>query len=257
MEKGSYFLFFDLDGTLAANDEPPSPGTVSALRDARRAGHKLILCTGRVRCDIYREIWDIGFDGVICGAGTHIYTPKRLILYQTIPLLLLRQAVEVMRAGNITGVLAGVHRLYIVPGEKRLPWSFPLVHSGRELTKTMEVQFFTMHLAGKAQYDYARRALQDVFECYPNKDYTFCEFSLKGFDKSAGMERMLRSFGWNQRRTIAVGDSLNDYELLRAAGVGVAMGQAQDTLKRVADYVTEPFQADGAAKAVRRLVLGA
>lgn len=98
MEKRqTWFLFFDLDGTLAQNDCPPSPGTVRALRSARAAGHKVFLCTGRVKCDIYKEIWDIGFDGAICGAGTHIYTPKRRILCETIPLLLLRQAVEVMR----------------------------------------------------------------------------------------------------------------------------------------------------------------
>ena len=248
------FLFFALDGTLATNDEPPSPDTIKVLRAARAAGHKLFLCTGRVRCDIYKEIWDIGFDGVICGAGTHIYTPKRLILCQTIPLLFLRQAVEVMRAGNISGILAGVHQQYIVPGEKRLPWDFPHVHSGRELVKTMEIQFFTMHLSGREQFNYVWHALQDIFECYPNSEYTFCEFALKGFDKSIGMYRMMHSFGWNERQTIAVGDSLNDYELLRTAGVGVAMGQAQDALKRVADYVTEPFQADGAAKAVRRLL---
>ena len=112
MEKRqTWFLFFDLDGTLAQNDCPPSPGTVRALRSARAAGHKVFLCTGRVKCDIYKEIWDIGFDGAICGAGTHIYTPKRRILCETIPLLLLRQAVEVMRTYHITGVLAGVHRL--------------------------------------------------------------------------------------------------------------------------------------------------
>ncbi len=251
MEKRqTWFLFFDLDGTLAQNDCPPSPGTVRALRSARAAGHKVFLCTGRVKCDIYKEIWDIGFDGAICGAGTHIYTPKRRILCETIPLLLLRQAVEVMRTYHITGVLAGVHRLYIVPGEKRLPWRMQPVCSGRELSKTMEIQFFTMHLTGRTQFEAVRSALNGIFECYPNADFTFCEFVLKGYDKCAGMRRMLKSFGWSEECTLAVGDSLNDYDLLRAAHWGVAMGQAQQALKGVADYVTEPFELDGAARAV-------
>ena len=60
-----------------------------------------------------------------------------------------------------------------------------------------------------------------------------------------------KSFGGSEECTLAVGDSLNDYDLLRAAHWGVAMGQAQQALKGVArDCVTEPFELDGAARAV-------
>lgn len=55
--------------------------------------------------------------------------------------------------------------------------------------------------------------------------------------------------------TIALGDSLNDMEMIRHAGVGIAMGNAVDALKENADYVTKDIADDGFAHALRQLCL--
>ena len=51
--------------------------------------------------------------------------------------------------------------------------------------------------------------------------------------------------------TIAFGDSMNDYEIVREAGIGIAMGNSVDELKAVADYVTDDIDRDGVWKACR------
>ena len=54
---------------------------------------------------------------------------------------------------------------------------------------------------------------------------------------------------------MALGDSGNDIAMLRRAGLGVAMGNAPDFVKEAADIVTECYDEDGAAKAIRRWAL--
>ena len=54
---------------------------------------------------------------------------------------------------------------------------------------------------------------------------------------------------------IAMGDSLNDIEMIKAAGCGVAMGNAQNEVKKAADWITDTNEEDGVAKAIRYWVL--
>ncbi len=54
---------------------------------------------------------------------------------------------------------------------------------------------------------------------------------------------------------MAIGDSLNDLEMIRYAGIGVAMGNARPEVKEEADYITASNDADGVAEAIERFVL--
>ncbi len=73
--------------------------------------------------------------------------------------------------------------------------------------------------------------------------------------KASGLERLCEYYNIDMADTIAFGDSLNDYEILKAAGTGVAMGNAFDGLKAVADYITAPIGEDGVWKACVELGL--
>ena len=57
-------------------------------------------------------------------------------------------------------------------------------------------------------------------------------------------------------QTMACGDSENDIDIMQTAGIGVAMGNAEEKVKAIADYVTKSNQEDGVAHAIRKLVLG-
>ena len=66
------FIFLDIDGTLVSAMQPPSWQVAAAVRGARANGHKVFLCTGRNMPIIGQDILDIGFDGVIASAGSHV-----------------------------------------------------------------------------------------------------------------------------------------------------------------------------------------
>ena len=73
--------------------------------------------------------------------------------------------------------------------------------------------------------------------------------------KAEGMARVLETYGFTRAQCIAFGDGGNDVDMLRFAGIGVAMGNAEDSVKAAADYVTDPCEEDGVMTALYALGL--
>ena len=79
----------------------------------------------------------------------------------------------------------------------------------------------------------------------------FTDITANGADKGKGILAMARHEGFDPSRTIAFGDGGNDTSMILQAGIGVAMGNAIDALKRQADYVTTSVDDDGILNALR------
>lgn len=62
-------IFLDVDGTLVDYENKLPASAVTAIRQARSNGHRVYICTGRSRAEVYPELWDIGLDGMIGGNG--------------------------------------------------------------------------------------------------------------------------------------------------------------------------------------------
>ena len=69
-------------------------------------------------------------------------------------------------------------------------------------------------------------------------------------DKARGAEAVMKHYGLSMENVLCIGDDNNDIEMVDKAGIGVAMGNANDALKAVADFVTDPIDEDGFAKAM-------
>ncbi len=81
------------------------------------------------------------------------------------------------------------------------------------------------------------------------------DFTRTGVTKATGVKELARMLGTSADRMIAVGDSFNDAPLLEVCGLGVAMGQAPDELKAIADFVAPSVDEDGLATAIVEFVL--
>ena len=68
----SKILFLDVDGTLVDYEGRLPSSAVTAIRAARCKGHRVYLCTGRSRAEVYPPLWDIGLDGMIGGNGSYV-----------------------------------------------------------------------------------------------------------------------------------------------------------------------------------------
>ena len=65
-------IFLDVDGTLVDYQNRLPASAVRAIRAARERGHRVYICTGRSRAEVYQELWEIGLDGMIGGNGSYV-----------------------------------------------------------------------------------------------------------------------------------------------------------------------------------------
>ncbi|WP_346779333.1 Cof-type HAD-IIB family hydrolase [Paenibacillus brevis] len=81
------------------------------------------------------------------------------------------------------------------------------------------------------------------------------EINPSGINKASGLREVCRLLDIRMEEVAACGDSLNDLEMIRSAGLGIAMGNAQEAVKQAADAVTGTNDEDGVAQAIR-MILG-
>ncbi len=96
---------------------------------------------------------------------------------------------------------------------------------------------------------------RDSLDIYPSKP-TFLEIMNPEASKSKAVRFLIERMGLDRSEVIAIGDNYNDKEMIRFAGMGVAMGNAPDEIKEAADYVTDTNNNDGVRKALEKLVWG-
>lgn len=95
-------LFFDIDGTLLTPHPFKVPeSTKLALTKAHENGHLLFINTGRTKAMMPPEIADLPFDGYVYGCGTHIYMDNKLLYFRTVPNLLCKETVDLLRKCRI------------------------------------------------------------------------------------------------------------------------------------------------------------
>ncbi|MDB5053947.1 MAG: Cof-like hydrolase [Bacilli bacterium] len=101
-----------------------------------------------------------------------------------------------------------------------------------------------------------RHVLQawDVFEITNSHPFNL-EMNPIGISKASGIQDVCKLLGIDMSEVIAMGDSMNDIKMIRAAGLGVAMGNAQVELKQAADLVTVSNDEDGVAQIIRQYIL--
>ena len=91
--------------------------------------------------------------------------------------------------------------------------------------------------------------------CISRSEPFFLEITPKGIDKAASLERFCQMTGHKREDMIACGDGFNDLSMIKYAGLGVAMENAQPVVKEAADYVTASNDEDGVAKVIHKFIL--
>ena len=84
----------------------------------------------------------------------------------------------------------------------------------------------------------------------------FIEIMPKNVDKASSLDKMLETVGMTRENAICCGDGFNDVSMIKYAGIGVAMGNAQPVVKEAADYITATNDEDGLVQVIDRFILG-
>lgn len=99
-----------------------------------------------------------------------------------------------------------------------------------------------------------REQYQDIAGVYRSEPF-FIEIMPKGVDKAASLDRMLASVGLTRDNAVCCGDGFNDRTMIEYAGVGVAMGNAQEPVKQSADFITKSNDEDGIVTVIEKFIL--
>ncbi|MBQ6374078.1 MAG: Cof-type HAD-IIB family hydrolase [Clostridia bacterium] len=251
-------VFFDVDGTLLShrlNDVPES--TRRALRQLRSKGIKTIVATGRHMIEYSRlPVSNIPFDGYLTLNGNLLLDEnQKAYAGTTIDPGEMKVLARIFQSKRIPFVLIGENDRYInfvndtvIHTQEQTKGTIPRVDS-YDGGSVYQILAFVPE---------KQKKLLDEFldECSVTSwNETGIDIIPKGGGKSSGIQRYLEMNGILQEETMAFGDGENDMDMLRFAGIGVAMGNASDVVKAAADYVTDTVDDDGIEKALRHFGL--
>lgn len=255
-------LFFDIDGTLWDFKNVIPESTKKAIKMLKENGHLVFICSGRTRCFIPAgELLDLGFDGIVCGCGTHIEKDGKDMLYNVLDNQLIEDTMELLYELDMPAVLEGKKNLYMDADLiKRDEYGQFLLNTWADVIQPIkgnrdnwEASKFSVLIEGK---DYSR-LVEDFSDKYDflNHQNFVIELVPKGFSKATGIEYVCKKLGVDLKDSFAFGDSANDIDMLKFAGTGVAMGNGTDDAKACADYVTDDIHEDGIYNACKHFGL--
>ena len=254
------YVFFDIDNTLVSHRGQPHipPATTEALRLLREGGHVPAIATGRAGFLTMNVAQASGITHLVCAGGSEIFAGGDKIHTA----YLAEEVVEAFRE-----VAAG----------------FP------DLTAAVDEEFlyadaafdpFRAYFNGQAGYDCFRpmSELRRATMCYIMMPHSMLDMShglfftpcsgtrlelMRGFTEAraesstkwGGIVRMIETLGGNVADVVAFGDGPNDADMLRRAGVGVAVGRCADDARDAADFVCGDIDDGGILEACRDLGL--
>jgi Cof subfamily protein (haloacid dehalogenase superfamily) len=248
--------FFDIDGTLLSfQTHRISEGTIRAFDRLHRAGVHTFISSGRPMVLI--PAMPVSFEAYITMNGAHVFTGDTTLLSNPVPdsdlaawvgharnnnICTMTFTSDSMMAANIDPV--GMHL------QRQLDMPMPPVVSIDEMLRHQAYQIIAIM---PPEQDAAVAAL--LPHCrLPRWCDIFTDIVAAGNSKAIGMEAVCRHFGIRQDETIAFGDGGNDIEMLQWAGIGIAMGNAEESVKRHADMVTTTVDDEGIENAVNKLL---
>lgn len=255
----------DLDGTLLRPDGTVSRRTRDALAAAAAAGAAHIVVTGRSVSWTRHILDDLGYDGLaVCGQGAQVYHAGEHRLLTSVTLDRRLAALALAKLEAEIGPLAlaagrdGPDGEFLVgPGYRLQDDTVPCLplEDPADLWSAPLNKVYVQHpgLDDDALAAAARRVVGDLVDAVV-AGAGIVEILPLGLSKATGLSLAARRLGLGAADTIAFGDMPNDIPMFAWARHGVAMANAHDALKDVADEVTEANDADGIAAVLERLL---
>lgn len=267
-------VFLDIDGTLTeGGSNTPPISAQKAVKEAQKKGHLVYLCTGR-NYDMLSPLLAYGFDGVVGSAGGYIKSGEQVIYDCPMTRELQDKTLEVLRRNRIFCTVECREGSYTDDGFKeflaekgRADGNSELLRWWKHIEETLNIRSIqeyqgepvykiVLMCERREQLEEPQRVLQEYFNfCIHDMDdrgIVNGELINRKFDKGRGIERVCSFLGIDLKDTIAFGDSMNDLEMIKTAGVGICMENGSEKLKKLADEICPAVTADGLWKAFEK-----
>lgn len=251
-------VFFDIDGTLLDEDKRLPLSAKKAVRELQENGVYVAIATGRAPFMIEDIRKELKIDSFVTFNGQYVVFEGETIYENPLTVEQLRKLNKQAEATGHSLVYSGSKEMkasiaedpFIAESMSSLHLAYPDIDPSYFEKENIYQALLFCEDKDQSSYRKSQKELDFV------RWHTFsCDVLPGGGSKAIGMEKIIAAAGFSEKDTYAFGDGLNDLEMIRAAGTGVAMGNAVEALKREADLVTEKVGKDGLAAGLRKLQL--
>lgn len=260
-------IFLDIDGTLTepGSNEPPD-SAIWAIKEARAQGHLVFLCTGR-NYNMLLPLLKYEFDGIVASSGGYIECQKEVIYDCPMTEQQKQTAMCILKDNGIYRTVECMDGSYTDEGFKEFLRANAAEGSNSELLRWREQIEKSLNILPMNEYKgqpvykivFMSRSKEQLAQ--PQKllasDFEFCiqdenkhgfingEVVNRQFDKGKAIERVCNYLNIPLCDSFAIGDSMNDKEMLEAAGISICMQNGSENLKKLADDICPSVQENG------------
>lgn len=265
-------IALDLDGTLTNSEKKITPRTFDALMKAQREGVRLVLASGRPTFGIAAlanqlQLADYGGYVLSYNGGRIIdWCEKTVIFSQVVDQKLvpiLYDFAEKAQLPIVTylpeAILASKNEGEYLAEEARIN-GMPVVVAQNFVEEAMQIAGGSTKflIPGEPELliqleSEMKATLSEQMEVFRSAPF-FLELPPKGIDKAQSLQRLLTHLGLERESLMAFGDGFNDLSMIQFAGQGVAMANAVEEVKSIADFVTTSNEEDSIAQALEQLL---
>lgn len=258
-------IFVDIDGTLYNSKKQITEYTKSILDKLKERGIYVVLCTGRTNSSVWDLSKEINASKYVIGdngASVYDYKEEKPIFESTLDYKEIKFIWDYCEKNNIE----------ILLNSKGIRYGNSIAVSA-ENTQKKEIDNIE-ELSNKKIYQVVldsatneqAREIQELLETQDNiwivnhgnssvRNVYFFDINNKGIDKGIGINHLIEELGIKREDTICFGDGVNDYAMFKHCGISVAMGNAKEELKKLADYTTLTNNEDGVARFIDKYIL--
>ena len=263
-------IALDMDGTMLDGEGRLTARIKEAFRAAQLGGIKIVAATGRMYPSAMIHLREAGIKSASIfynGALIRDTADGRTIYERRLGEGLTAEILNFFRKHGWYVQVYSDDRLIVVDdgdercryyenicGQKAVAYGEKFWESGLDSSKLLGISF------DGAEF---RKICEEVRGAFGERIYqatswgSFVEIVHPAVNKAKALARVCDNYGIPREETIAIGDSGNDVEMIKWAGIGVAMGNSKDGVKAVADVIAPPNTEEGAARIIEKAVAAA
>ena len=264
-------IAIDMDGTLLNSKKELLEETKQYFKNFHNKNTEtlLVICTGRPETGIRPYLKDLGYleenHYIISQNGANIYesqTGKR-VMDAFVDSAAIQKWIELGKKHGISVMGAGVDYYYSFDEDPTewMEFDVKLVSGMLKRIPTKEslnTDFYKILLMGDEEQlnefeTFIPQDWRDEFYVVRSQKY-LVEVLTKGVNKAFGLEKLAQKLNIEPSEIAAIGDAANDIEMLEYAGLAIAMGNASEEVKAIADIVTDTNENNGVIKAIYKLI---
>ncbi|MGD7010082.1 Cof-type HAD-IIB family hydrolase [Metabacillus sp. 84] len=250
-------VFFDIDGTLLDHDKKVPASTRQTLDDLREAGHHVAIATGRAPFMFKDLREELGIYSFVSFNGQYVVFEGEVIYKNPLKTETLEKVLEFSE--ETKHPLVFMNHETMMASESNHPYIEESMGSLKFPHPEVNPSFFNEAEIYQTLL-FCKTGEEEPYKKY--KDLNFIRWHELATDilptggsKAEGIKKLVERLKFDREDIYAFGDELNDLEMIKYAGTGVAMGNANPKLKEIADYITRPVDDNGIQYAVQQLGL--